>query len=470
MGLDMHINNSRLYLLSPVFLAYFLLFLGLIAFSLTSLESFVSLYSWHDQQRIGQIVLLCIGAFLALFMRRQVLSCKVWGLILVVFVLGALSSLMAEYPEWAFKEWARYAGMLLLASVFGVMARDGWVKQYTLLIMLSVGGLSAFQFFNYYAMAFFTGILRVDPFFLLYGFDNPRFFGQFQIILLPLLVVASIRSFALGQRAAGVGLLLVLVAQWCIVWALAGRGVWLGLFLSHVGLFFVSRKFNRLIILQVCSAIFGLLVFLLLFRVVPFLCGIDADVHDGMRFDLSGREALWGSALDMAWSSPIFGVGPMHFSAVWNHIAAHPHQFVLLLFAEWGGVPTILMLFLFMWGLLRGASLLRTQESEFIDAGLWLALSGALVLAQVDGVLVMPYAETWLVVVVGLAMSRWAGVAVITKNGRVVVVFFAVSVLLILGRILIFEAPQLMRLEDDFFQKHSIGSPPRFWAQGWIPM
>ncbi|MGE6792652.1 O-antigen ligase family protein [Pseudomonas guineae] len=447
-----------------------LLFLGLIGFSLSCLESFVSLYSWHDQQRIAQIVLLCIGGFLSLFTRRQVLSSKVFGLVFVVFALGTISSVMAEYPEWAFKEWARYLGMFLLAGLIGVVARDARVKQYILVIVIVVGGLSAFQFYNYYVMALFTGILRVDPFFLLYGFDNPRFLGQFQIVLLPVLAVSVASLFALGRNAAGFGCLIVLVAQWCLVWALAGRGVWLGLFLSHVGLFCISRKFNRLIALQFFSAICGLLIFILLFLVFPYLYGIDAGLHDGVRFDLSGRETLWWGALSMAWSNPILGVGPMHFSAVWNHIGAHPHQWLLLLLAEWGGVSTILILSLVVLGLLRGVSVLRAQDSEFIDAGLWLALSGAFVLAQVDGVLVMPYAETWLVVVVGLAMSRWTGVVVVTKLRRMVIVFFAISVLFVLGRVLIFEAPNLMRLEEDFFQKHSIGSPPRFWAQGWIPM
>lgn len=465
----MNVRVICYYLLTPATWACFLLFLGLVAFSLTALESFVSLYSWHDQQRVGQIILLCISACLALFMRRQVIASSAWVLILVVFVLGALSSLLAEYPEWAFKEWARYAGLLLLACVFGVMARDGRVKQYTLFVMLSVGGLSAFQFFNYYAMAFVTGFLRLDPFFLLYGFDNPRFFGQFQILILPLLAVASIRSFTLGRRVVGAGFILILVAQWCIVWALAGRGVWLALFFSYAGLFFVSRKFNRLIAVQLFSAMIGFCIYLLLFRIVPFLCGIDTAVRDGLRFGLSGREVLWESALNMAWSNPMLGVGPMHFSAVWNHIAAHPHQLVLLLFAEWGCVSTVLILFLFSWGVLRGTSVLRTQESEFIDAGLWLALVGALVLAQVDGVLVMPYAETWLVVVVGLAMSRWARGGE-GKMGRVITIVLVISVLFVLGRVLIFEAPQLMKSEEVFFQKYSIGSPPRFWAQGWIPM
>lgn len=40
----------------------------------------------------------------------------------------------------------------------------------------------------------------------------------------------------------------------------------------------------------------------------------------------------------------------------------------------------------------------------------------------------------------------------------------------IIGRILILDVPVLHETSMKFYKEHGIGSPPRFWDQGWIPM
>src|SRR5690606_36380613 len=111
--------------------------------------------------------------------------------------------------------------------------------------------------------------------------------------------------------------------------------------------------------------------------------------------------------------NPWLGVGPMHYSAVVNPISAHPHQVVLQWLAEWGVIATGLAIIIAGWGSIHGLKYLRRQQAEPIDAALWLSIIGALVLAQVDGVFVMPYTETWLAILIGLAMARWAKLRVV---------------------------------------------------------
>jgi O-antigen ligase len=172
----------------------------------------------------------------------------------------------------------------------------------------------------------------------------------------------------------------------------------------------------------------------------------------------------------MAIANPWIGVGPMHYSAIYNPIAAHPHQVVLQWLAEWGFPATGLALLLGVSGLLHGSRCLRQASANELDAGLWVAIVGALVLAQVDGVFVMPYTETWLALLIGLALARWSKQASARTGQRLACAIITIPVVLILGKVLISEAPTLPVTASDYRKEHHAGWTPRFWSQGWIPM
>jgi hypothetical protein len=172
-------------------------------------------------------------------------------------------------------------------------------------------------------------------------------------------------------------------------------------------------------------------------------------------------------------ANPFLGVGPLHYSAVWNHIGAHPHQATLQFLAEWGIPATLLFLFSIITGMLRGASIIR-NNTDVLDAALWMALLASLTLAQVDGVFAMPYTEGWLAVIAGLALARWrspSGAAAMNSPIRQGMFFVLLLLAItIIGRILILDVPVLHETSMKFYKEHGIGSPPRFWDQGWIPM
>ncbi len=439
-------------------------------FCLSAIDTWHPGYTWHDQQRIYQLLLLCACASLAVLLPQATLPRPALLLFAGLIFLGLCSSTLAAWPKWAIKEWSRYGGLLLLAlAVGGLSKRPTW-QSFALWAMAAVGFIHAFQFLVYYMMAFVSGIRMIDTDLLFNGFSNPRFFGQFQVMLMPVIALLMERCRQ-QQRSSIVALLgLVLISQWCIAFTLGGRGFWLGVLAGHLALLLINRQLWRIVVLQAGSALLGFLLFLLLFKLIPFWLELVPILRDSLRTGLSGRERIWQWAWEMALDNPWLGVGPMHYSATYNPIAAHPHQVVLQWLAEWGFAATFIALAIAAWGLLHGARCLRQASANELDAGLWIAIVGALVLAQVDGVFVMPYTETWLAFLIGLALARWSKPATPSRTQRLACAIIAFPVLLVLGKILISEAPTLPQTADTYMSQHHTGWTPRFWSQGWIPM
>lgn len=438
-------------------------------FALSAIYTWHFGYGWHEQQRVYQLLLLVLSIPLAFLCPRSGLDRRALLMLFGILALGGCSSLLAVYSEWALKEWARYAGLFLLVVLLGSLARHTAFQRAVLWGMVIIGTIHAWQFLAAYLMAFITGIRMLDPYLLFSGFANPRFFGQFQMLLLPVLAVLSVQLYGGGGRGAWF-LFAVLIVQWCIAHALAGRGLWIGLLVGHLALLWVCPRMWRLIATQLMAALAGLVLLLVLFKLIPVLLGFEQLLNDGLRTDLSKRELLWQSAWDMAIANPWLGVGPMHFSAVYNPIAAHPHQVVLQWLAEWGAAATLLASVLATWGVLHGVTVLRGGQAESVDAALWLAIVGALLLAQVDGVFVMPYTETWLAVLIGLALARWGRPVAATRAESLAMWILALPVVFILGRVLLLDVTVLPEMQESYQEKHSVGWAPRFWFQGWIPM
>lgn len=456
--------------LSPAAGAYILLAVLVAAFCLSAVETWHHGYTWHDQQRIYQLLLLCTCAPLAALLPQATLPRLPLLLLAGLLLLGLCSSALAPWPQWALKEWSRYSGLLLLVLLVGGMKTRSVWQNFILWVMAAVGFIHSFQFLVYYVTAFVTGIRMLDAELLFSGFSNPRFFGQFQVMLMPVMALLVENSRQQRRIALAALLGLALLTQWCIAFTLGGRGVWLGLLVSHLALLLINRKLWRILALQVAAALFGFLLFVLLFKLIPLWLGLDPALRDNLRTSLSGRERIWQWAWEMALANPWLGAGPMHYSATYNPIAAHPHQVVLQWLAEWGFAATLIALALGAWGLLHGARHLRQASANELDAGLWVAIVGALVLAQVDGVFVMPYTETWLAILIGLAMARWSKPTTPFRAQRFACALIAIPVLLVLGKVLISEAPTLPQTANDFMNQHHTGWTPRFWSQGWIPM
>lgn len=172
----------------------------------------------------------------------------------------------------------------------------------------------------------------------------------------------------------------------------------------------------------------------------------------------------------MGLENPWLGKGPLHFSSKWNHIAAHLHQALLQWIAEWGFIATSLILIVGGVGLSKGFLIIK-KEIELklnFDVAVWIAILSGVLLAQVDGVFVMPYSETWFARL-WMGVSCWAK---LNKKSDFFNYFYALIicfVFIITLCIIIYDVPYLYSSQMGFWNYHHIGSPPRFWDQGWIP-
>lgn len=423
--------------------------------------------NWHDQQRILQLLLLSCSALLLLFFDFSFVSKRIFAALLLILSLGGVSVCLSANPFWALKEWSVFAGLILFS--FNISASLEWVRRTTLWGLVALGGFFCYQFVFSYLAAFISGLHELNPRVLLTGFSNVRTMGQFQAILLPLMVALGMYLQDSGQVRLSRLVLTLLVIQWCISFALAGRGLWLGIAVAHLALCWGSAMGWRLLIAQLSTAFAGLALYFLLLVALPAWLGIDISLSIGLRGGLALRDVLWKGAWEMFAAHPLLGVGPMHFSAVPNSVGAHPHQMLLQWFAEWGGVAGLLVIGLMILGLLRGARYLR-EQGDPMDAGLWLALVSVLVLAQVDGVFVMPFTQTVLALLVGIAMARWSKPVAPSPAQRWLCRGLAVVVIVVLGRVLLLEVPGLASAEERYLEIHGGGEAPRFWVQGWIPM
>lgn len=431
-------------------------------------------FSWHDNQRLIQLLILTLASGALLFTRLIKLPTTALAVLLTIFALGFISSLLAEYPWWAFKEWAKYIALFLLTLFIAQTAQRSPYKTSLLLALALVAFINAYQFLVYYAMAFITGIYLFDADVLFNGFSNPRFLNQFQILLMPLLaflVIDQWHKTGKYQRALASIIALVLIVHWCIALTLGGRGLWLGLAVSHGVVLVAFPRYRSLVWVQAAAGIAGFLLFYLMFILIPEWLELSPTLRDSLRTGLSSREIIWQQAWDLFIVNPWLGVGPLHFSAYPNSIAAHPHQVVLQWLAEWGLFATALATAIAAWGMWHGLRWVRSAQSQSLDAALWVSIAAALVLAQVDGVFVMPYTETWLAIIIGLAMAQWRKDAKPMPRGQLVLMrALALPAILVLGYVLLFEVPTLAADIDAYLEAHSAGYKPRFWIQGFIPM
>lgn len=397
--------------------------------------------NWHDQQRILQLLVLSGSSLLLLFSFPLTFSGReAHAALLFILGLGSVSSFLSANPSWAFKEWSVFAGLMLFS--FNISASPEWVRRTALWGLVVLGGFFCYQFLLSYLSAFVSGLRELNPGVLLSGFSNVRTMGQFQAMLLPLIAALGLYLRETGRFRLSWLVMLLLAIQWCISFALAGRGLWLGFAVAHLALCWIGPVGRRFLIVQLSAAFVGLALYFLLMVALPTWLGIDMTLMSGMRSGLSLRDVLWRDAWGMFVAHPLLGVGPMHFSAVPNSVGAHPHQMLLQWFAEWGGVAGLLVVGLMILGLLRGARYLR-EQGDPMDAGLWLALVSVLVLAQVDGVFVMPFTQTVLALLVGIAMARWSKPVAPSPAQRWLCRGLAVVVIVVLGRVLLLEVPRL---------------------------
>lgn len=359
--------------------------------------------SWHDTQRYGQISIFFLSVLLFIIIndfKYSFLRTNEIVLIIILFSISIISSCFSRNPIWAFSEVAiffcsfAFANIIIQKKYFGV-SDDSLIVYIYLICCLLI-----FKFIlNYIFLE--NNWKELSLWDLIPGFDNPRFFGQFATLVLPLLLAPILNNF---RNSRNIFSLLIAILWWLMIIASGTRGAWVGLFgatLIVAVLSSLGRTFARI---QIFSAVMGCFLYAVFFKVIPDWLGlVILDPAEGrLNVGLSAREILWGKALGMVVEKPFFGFGPMHFADDPHPAAAHPHQMILQ-FASECGLPfaillTMAIVYISFYVFRRICNIKDKDKEDIIYLCLVVAVWGSLIQSMVDGVFVIPFTQIWFVI------------------------------------------------------------------------
>jgi O-antigen ligase len=463
--------------------------LPVIAFlvAVPTVSPLVAKFGAHDLSRIAE-VLICLLCALALLLPvspklsgRPLLSGRVVLATFGFLLMATISTALAAQPAAAARELALFMG---LGSIVAVVARSTHRAHFD---SLAASVVSAGLLHAGLVMVVILQVLaqsgRLDPYLVVPGYDNHRFFSHVQTAMLPLLVVATNRLIRGGAFARLAWAALVL--HFALLYFLQGRATGLGLLCAGlICLVLFRRQALKFAVHLSLAALAGAILYLVIFVALPALVGTASEKARAVG-DLSSfqeRVSLWRLAWAYALQDPWFGQGPMHFAHRPNTIGAHPHNIYLQLAAELG-LPFVLSLVAWsVWSLWRMASVVRACNDPE-QATIGVALFATLVAAAVDGCFsgnfVMPVSQVWIAVALGwaIAWTRMNSPAAPSFDARRPLpwgVLTLSSVTLIAQLWLAWSiAPELVDLGRHMSvttenASAPVTTAPRFWSNGWF--
>lgn len=438
-------------------------------------------WMWHDQHRIDQVFLLIVTALACSTIWRKALLTQLGSLptsirwmLGLAFALGCASAGLSAYPRLGGLEWATFLLLAGLGLVVANQARDAGVHFDTLAvrIVVALAILIASKVMIMYVSTFVQGV-RLDTT-AIFGaaFSNRRTFGQIASMAIPLLAYPLLaRKLTPIQQWA---LFALLAIWWMLVIVSGTRGTWLALAVAATILAaFAWQASKNWLRIQAVALGAGGLLFSLLFLWLPTWLGAGATLEDRLSdiSNLNGRGELWALAWSQVKTHPLLGTGPMHFAAAHNKFGAHPHNAILQLAAEWGLPAAVALVFPIAIGLLRLLAKLRQSSSNTLLVCLTAGLLAAGVQSMVDGVIVIPYTQTWLALVAGWTLGVYFRDCVSTFPPRAmewgIPVLATVSLIVLLNGVF----PEILNRAEanKAFIDAGHPFPPRYWAVGQIP-
>ncbi|MDQ7988373.1 MAG: O-antigen ligase family protein [Candidatus Dactylopiibacterium sp.] len=312
-----------------------------------------------------------------------------------VLVSGALTSvLLSDVPFWSLLEFGVWMSLWLNAFAVRTSLSQGAMRSRWLLVclVLAVAVFVVVRFGVFLLALSENPLVAMDA--LYGGFSNVRSLGHFQTLTIPVLA----GGFFLFGGAKRFFCLALLIA-WCWVAVYTHtRGTFLAaLVVICACLFTRGRIGKRLAALIATAFCLAWIANALMLAVPDSALALAAEAsnlrHPAGAASLAGREVLWGQAWTLFERNPWFGTGPMGFANLHSPLGAHPHNIVLQLLAEWGGVPTFCLAVLAgvfghrLWRLVRQCSL------EIHEVVAIMSLLGLLAQSLVDGVFVLPFSQ-----------------------------------------------------------------------------
>jgi len=304
------------------------------------------------------------------------------------------------------------------------------------------------------------------------GFNNIRFFSDWQMLLLPFTVAFASTKDINGR--------IIKTCTWCLVIAFAmlffftgSRVVVWGQLGTHALLFGVLGK-RYLPMLRkhgLCWMGAGAL-FIVVTQLPPLLNGVKpASLAHLIRGGLSAREIIWEQALVAVISHPLLGIGPGALAQNWNPIAAAPHNSILMIVAEWGVIAALLTVCTGLGWIGRALCQLSYEDRPSISTlAIWQALITLLLHSLVANVLVVPLSQSALVLAVSmLPVGDSTTHQSSSDSGRHLKALLLMGPALLAIWIVTVDLPSLpaRNQEQLLCRQPTQFFSPRFWQQGW---
>lgn len=447
--------------------------------------------SIYDSKRVAQLALLVVNAILLLFSLQEsrgptavyasIPARAKWTLGIII-ALGCLSSVTAAVYPYALLEVFHLA--LLGLVTLSIAHFAGRSKAGSARLLVSAIAVSAVLYLLTFAVNFamsaaFPNIAIWPTGYI--GFENIRFFNQYQSWTLPFLVLLPLM---VARRRLWLRLLLLTPASlwWMLTYASAGRGIFVASVVSTVVVFLMLRRHSYAWArLQLGAALAGAVWYGIVFKLIVYTeASLLARMVNGSR----GRLANWAKAVDYIQSDWLLGIGPIHYAASATEAWSHPHNALLQFAAEWGVPAAGLLSILLLWGFVawirQTREMLNSNENSS-DGHLRVALTASLVAgaahAMVSGVAVMPMSQTLMVLVIGWVLGLYISYgksspikpARLTGPHRIVVGLLIVTSIVVVTWIAAPDALRRDESEGDYVEQVSPKHyHPRFWRQGAI--
>ncbi len=457
------------------------LFVSLISFSpsLNIIPKNLIVTSWHDQQRLLELLLLNFTLFYYVITKSNVSLLSTGLAVRYAFyaflTLALTSSCLATSPRHALLEISLFAGLAYLSLFIAHLYREKntlLIKQFSYILWASILLYMVSFYVGYITATIYkTPVTWPNP---LTGFSNIRSFTQYQLWTLGLITL-PILTFDFKKSYTRYWLHLGLVCWWVLLFYSASRGALLAWFVGVLATLLIYRKlawpFIRLQLIHITT---GFLSYQILFQVIPALRNSAVVTGTIMRDTTSDRIELWSQCLNLIQNHPVFGVGPMHF-AWYNHTSAsaHPHNSVLQLMAEWGLPAALLILCVAGYGLFRWLKKFNntslqseTRLSRNLAIVLFFTITTNATYSLVDGVIVMPISQVMMFTFIGLMLGfySYGNPITVTKKSLFKPIFACVILISLIWSTL----PEILQSASGSEKRFSIGytaSGPRIWLE-----
>lgn len=367
-----------------------------------------AIFPWRDgiaegyfaHHRIMQIgLMLCV--MLSLICLCQVSCIKrldrsfAWGAIVyfaggLASVLVAISSVNAglEYLHWIL------LGVLFYYCIQASLSQNKSLSILAAFFLLAHGALI---FLSCLYLSF--ALLNSDPLkaSVIYpATENIRFFNQIQVFVLPLLLLL------LKHPRFGLLAHLFFLANVLLICIGGARGAGLCLVLMLIWGWWFDRSLKKMIMRGALLSGIAILIYIGLRLLQP------VGLQDLSRSGTSGRLDMWIDLIfRLDWHHLLWGIGPANYALLDDEfIYAHPHNSVLQWILEWGGLSFIGLAIVVSHIIIKSFKYLKSHPDDLITKGLFLSSSSALAYSLVDGVIVMPIAQTLLIIFLGLLFGR----------------------------------------------------------------